>query len=138
MNKPLSPGRLNAAMLSLAGAGFDPVASRSHSLNARCYQDPQFLAVEQEQVFARSWQFLCHEEKLRDRGSYIATEVQGQSVFATRSDDGELRAFYNVCQHRAHELLRGEGKTKVITCPYHAWVYNLDGSLRRARRCELI
>lgn len=140
MNKPLSQqhSRLSAADLSLAGAGFHPVASRSHSLNSLCYRDPRFLAVEGEQIFRRSWQFLCHEEKLREPGSYMATQVQGQSVFATRGEDGELRAFYNVCQHRAHELLRGEGKTRVITCPYHAWVYNLDGSLRRARRCELI
>lgn len=49
-----------------------------------------------------------------------------------------MRAFYNVCQHRGHELLAGDGSTKFITCPYHAWVYNLDGTLRRARRSESI
>lgn len=49
-----------------------------------------------------------------------------------------MRGFYNVCQHRGHELLKGAGSTRFITCPYHAWVYNLDGSLRRANRSELI
>ena len=49
-----------------------------------------------------------------------------------RGQDGELRAFYNVCSHRAHELLKGCGKAKLITCPYHAWTYHTDGELRSA------
>ena len=117
---------------------YDPVASRSGSIHSDCYLDARFLEVEREQVFHRSWQFLCHEEKLREPGSYVATDVQGQSIFVARDQDGELRGFYNVCRHRGHELLSGQGKINTITCPYHAWVYNLDGSLRRARRSELI
>ena len=117
---------------------YDPVASRSGSIHSDCYLDARFLEVEREQVFHRSWQFLCHEEKLREPGSYVATDVQGQSIFVARDKDGELRGFYNVCRHRGHELLSGQGKINSITCPYHAWVYNLDGSLRRARRSELI
>ena len=68
----------------------------------------------------------------------MTTAIGGQSIFVTRTEKGELKAFYNVCKHRAHELLSGEGKTKLITCPYHAWVYRLDGSLLQARRSELI
>ena len=118
--------------------GYDENPSRSYSINAQCYQDPKFLEVEKQQIFHKSWQFICHEEKLREPGSYVAADVQGQSIFAARDAQGELRAFYNVCKHRGHELLSGEGQTRVITCPYHAWVYNLDGSLKRARRSELI
>ena len=117
---------------------YDPVASRSGSIHSDCYLDARYLKVEQEQVFHRSWQFLCHEEKLREPGNYVAADVQGQSIFVARDQDGELRGFYNVCRHRGHELLSGQGKINTITCPYHAWVYNLDGSLRRARRSELI
>ncbi|MEC9329298.1 MAG: ring-hydroxylating oxygenase subunit alpha [Pseudomonadota bacterium] len=118
--------------------GYDPVASRSGSIHSDCYLDAHFLDVEREQVFHRTWQFVCHEEKLREPGSYVAGDVQGQSIFVARDSNGELRAFYNVCRHRGHELLSGEGQVSAITCPYHAWVYNLDGSLRRARRSELI
>ena len=124
--------------LAAIGKGYDPRPARSHSICADCYLDPKFLAVEREQIFWRSWQFLCHEEKLRTPGSYVSADVQGQSIFAARDRDGVLRAFYNVCKHRGHELLRGEGSARVIACPYHAWTYNLDGSLRKARRSEQI
>ncbi|HJP11192.1 MAG TPA: Rieske 2Fe-2S domain-containing protein, partial [Arenicellales bacterium] len=90
--------------------GYDPVASRSGSIHSDCYLDARFLDVEREQVFHRTWQFVCHEEKLREPGSYVAGDVQGQSIFVARDSDGELRAFYNVCRHRGHELLSGEGQ----------------------------
>ncbi len=130
--------RLTREELKSIEHGYDSVAARSFSINKDCYRDPKFLNIEREQIFHKSWQFLCHEEKLRKPGSYVAADVQGQSVFAARDSDGELRAFYNVCQHRGHELLAGDGNTKFITCPYHAWVYKLDGTLHRARRSELI
>ena len=88
---------------------YDPVASRSGSIHSDCYLDSRYLKVEQEQVFHRSWQFLCHEEKLREPGNYVAADVQGQSIFVARDQDGELRGFYNVCRHRGHELLSGQG-----------------------------
>ena len=118
--------------------GYDMDAAQSSTIHSDCYVDPRFLGIEREQVFHKAWQFLCHEEKLRESGSYVASDVQGQSIFAIRGADGKLRAFYNVCQHRGHELLKGEGLVTTITCPYHAWVYNLDGGLQRARRSELI
>ncbi|MDJ0780001.1 MAG: ring-hydroxylating oxygenase subunit alpha [Gammaproteobacteria bacterium] len=117
---------------------YDSTAVRSHSIDTRCYVDPRFLQIEREQVFHRSWQFVCHEEKLRAPGSYVALDIEGQSVVALRNRDGELRAYYNVCKHRGHELLFGEGQTKRITCPYHAWTYDLDGALVTAPRSEHI
>ena len=99
---------------------------------ADCYIDPGYLEAEREQIFRRSWQYLCHEEKLREPGSYVTGGVQGRGLFAVRGEDGALRAFYNVCRHRGHELLEGAGTTSRITCPYHAWVYDLEGRLHRA------
>ena len=131
-------GRLTPMELKRIGRGYDAIAARSFSIDTRCYRDPRFLVVEREQIFWRSWQFLCHAEQLPEPGSYVAAGVQGRSVFAVRGEDGALRAFYNVCKHRGHELLKGSGTARVITCPYHAWVYNLDGRLKRARRCEFI
>ena len=57
-------------------------------------------------------------------------------IAIVRDRDGALRAFYNVCKHRAHELLAGSGTTRAIVCPYHAWTYGLDGRLKAARRAD--
>ncbi len=133
MNTVLTPPELERI-----ASGYDPVARRSASLHSHCYRDPRFLQLEREQIFWRSWQFLGHASALRTPGDYVAADVQGRSIVAVRGEDGVLRAFYNVCKHRGHELLSGAGRIRSITCPYHAWVYALDGGLKRARRCELI
>jgi len=130
--------RLTSQQLAHAGDGYDPVAARSASIAADCYIAADWLEVEREQIFRRSWQYLCHEEALRETGSYVTAGIQERSVVAVRGEDGVLRAFYNVCKHRGHELLKGAGTARLITCPYHAWVYDLGGRLHRARRSELI
>ena len=129
-------GTLSRAEFERVSKGYDSVAARSWSINTDCYREPKFLDVEREQIFHRSWQFLCHEEKLREPGQYVAADIQGQSIFAIRDSQGDLRAFYNVCKHRGHQLLRGEGAVRLITCPYHAWAYRLDGGLKQAPRCD--
>ena len=129
---------LTPAEFTAIKGGYDDAAVRSHSIDTRCYLEPRFLRIEREQIFRRSWQFVCHEEKLREPGSYVALEIEGQSVVALRNRDGQLRAFYNVCKHRGHELLFGEGRTRRIPCPYHAWTYDLDGGLVNAPRSEHI
>ncbi len=116
--------------------GFDRDPSRSYSLKAEAYTDRHWMDVEREAVFARTWQWVCHVEKLRETGSYVTIDIAGQPVCIVRDREGELRAFYNVCKHRAHELLRGEGRTSKIMCPYHAWTYDLTGQLRRAPETE--
>lgn len=117
-------------------SGFDVDAISSKSINTRCYTDAAFLDIEKSAVFRKSWQFVCHEQKLSEPHSYVVADVQGQSILVVRDEQGELRAFYNVCKHRGHELLQGEGSTKLIVCPYHAWNYRLDGQLNAARRSE--
>lgn len=112
--------------------GWDPDPARAHSLNAETYTDPRWHQVDREAIIAKTWQWLCHAEKLHAPGAYVTADVAGRPVCAVRDGGGELRAFYNVCKHRAHELLRGEGETTRIMCPYHAWVYDLTGQLRRA------
>jgi choline monooxygenase len=73
-------------------------------------------------------------------GSYITRAILDQNVLILRDRDGEIRAFFNVCQHRAHQLLKGEGQlaAAAITCPYHAWTYDLTGRLRNARGAEQV
>ncbi|MEM6467733.1 MAG: aromatic ring-hydroxylating dioxygenase subunit alpha [Pseudomonadota bacterium] len=100
------------------------------SLDARYYTDPQVFRVEQDGVFAKTWQFGCHASEIREPGDYATFEIGGESLFAVRGRDSEIRVFYNVCQHRAHQLVTGTGRTRVVVCPYHAWTYELTGELR--------
>ncbi len=111
--------------------GADP--ARSFTLPAHYYYDPAIFDAERETIFYRTWQYVTHLSDLVEPGSYVATRIIDQGVFVIRTGEGELKAFYNVCRHRAHELLSGRGKVKSVACPYHAWVYDLDGKLRTAR-----
>jgi carnitine monooxygenase subunit len=120
---------LEASEYAALRDGFDRVAEKSASLPSRAYRDPRFLLLDQTEIFFRSWQFLCHSENLRRAGSYVTGIIQGRSIFAVRDSNSQLRAFYNVCRHRGHELLKGTGNARTIICPYHAWSYGLDGAL---------
>ncbi len=116
--------------------GFDPDPGRSMSLRAEAYTEPQWADAEVRAIFARTWQWICHVEKLAQPGSYLSATVAGMPVVVVRDREGELRAFYNVCKHRAHELVSGSGTTRNLVCPYHAWTYDLTGRLKAARRAN--
>ncbi len=116
--------------------GYDPSPARSFSLRKEAYVELPWFNADIEAVMARTWQWVCHVEKLRQPGSYVTAEIAGRPIAIVRDREGTLRAFYNVCKHRAHELLSGEGQTTRIMCPYHAWVYKLDGQLVRAPHTE--
>jgi len=116
--------------------GYHSNPSQSLSLNADAYTDPRWYAVDQREIIARSWQWVCHAEKLRQPGAYVTIDIAEQPIAILRDREGVLRAFYNVCKHRAHKLLSGEGNTAVIMCPYHAWSYRLSGELLRAPHTE--
>ena len=87
-------------------------------------------------IICRSWQWVCHHEKLQEPGDFVAVEIAGMPVCVLRDGEGELRAFYNVCKHRAMRLLEGEGRKGKIMCPYHGWTYALDGQLVSAPATE--
>ncbi len=117
-------------------AGYHPDAAQSMSLRAEAYTEPMWAAADLRAIFARTWQWICHVERLATPGSYVSATVAGMPIAVVRGRDGVLRAFYNVCKHRAHELLSGSGSTRNIVCPYHAWTYDLTGRLKAARRAE--
>ena len=97
------------------------------------YTDPNVLRVEQEKIFAKSWQFVGHISQLANQGDYFTCEVAGEPIIVVRGKDEEIRAFYNVCPHRATKLeKKEEGNRKVLQCGYHGWTFNLDGSLHKA------
>lgn len=104
--------------------------ANSYTLPGQLYFDPEVYQLEKERIFYKSWNFVCHSNQLASPGAYKVVQIGDQSIAIVRGRDGELRAFHNVCSHRAHQLLTGEGKTSAITCPYHAWQYELDGALK--------
>jgi len=100
------------------------------------YSDPEILRREQQLVFRSAWQYAGHVEQLPEPGTFFTGRAGRMPVVVTRARDGELRAFRNVCRHRGFPVAAGEGKRETLQCPYHAWTYGLDGSLRAAPRSD--
>ncbi|MBK0398764.1 Rieske 2Fe-2S domain-containing protein [Limibaculum sp. M0105] len=96
------------------------------------YTSDAFLARELEHVFRRDWICVGRASALARPGDYLTYDLAGEPVMVVRDADGRLRAQSNVCRHRMSVLLEGRGNVARITCPYHGWVYNLDGHLRGA------
>ena len=104
------------------------------ALSGDWYTDPSIFAEELDRIFARTWQLVGHSGQLTRAGDFLTAAIGDQGVAVIRQADGSLHAMYNVCQHRGHELLIGDtGSAQSITCPYHAWTYDLDGRLLFAR-----
>ena len=102
----------------------------TRSLDARYYTDPEVFRIESDGLFKRTWQFAGHISQVENTGDYFTFSMAGENLFCIRGKDGAINAYYNVCQHRAHELVYGEGNTRLVVCPYHAWTYELSGQLR--------
>jgi phenylpropionate dioxygenase-like ring-hydroxylating dioxygenase large terminal subunit len=100
------------------------------------YTDEELLRRERSSIFARSWQYAGRASEVAQPGSFLATDAGGIPIVVTRDSGGELRAFLNVCRHRGAVLTEGCGERSTIQCHYHAWTYDLDGSLRTAPRSE--
>jgi phenylpropionate dioxygenase-like ring-hydroxylating dioxygenase large terminal subunit len=112
-------------------------ATTSFTLPSDYYLDDEIFELEKRRIFYRTWQYVSHEILLPNIGDYTTLKLFDENIFVIRSKDGELRAFYNVCRHRAHELLKGSGSIrKRIVCPYHAWSYDSDGCLMSARMAD--
>ena len=126
-----------AAVTALPVTGFHDDPERSQTMRASYYHDPAVFARETKAVFHATWQYVGHVSMLPAPGSYMVRDILDQSVLVLRAASGEIRAFFNVCQHRAHRLLEGEGRIgPTVTCPYHNWAYGQDGALRSARGSE--
>ncbi len=117
---------------------FDDNPAYSHTLPGYYYYDPDIYARELPAIFYRSWLYAGHVCMLAEPGDYMVRDIGDQSIIILRDRDGELRGYHNVCQHRAHRLLEGEGRIRtLISCPYHAWAYDFSGDLKRIPGEEL-
>ena len=106
-------------------------------LPKRAYHDPAIFDWEREQVVRRDWILVGREEDAPDPGTYTLVELDGESIIVVRGRDRELRAFFNVCRHRGTAVTEEAcGKVVRFQCPYHAWIYDLEGHLVRAKHTE--
>lgn len=121
---------------SQGDAPFIEDPAQSFTLPARFYTDPSIYEMEKDAIFYKTWHYAGHVSQLAEQRSYFTTSIHEQNIFLAKGQDGKIRAFYNVCAHRGHELLEGSGRKNVITCPYHAWAFDFEGNLVSARNSE--
>jgi Rieske 2Fe-2S family protein len=107
---------------------------KGHALEQAFYLSDHVFAQDVNAVFYREWQLVGHVSELAEAGDFFLFEMMDESIIITRDQVGNINALANVCRHRGSRVcLEPSGNTKRFTCPYHAWAYNLDGSLFHAR-----
>lgn len=124
------PAGLDRSVLEQVTAPF----GQSRTLPAAAYTSDAVFDWEMKNLFRGTWACVGRFDELLGPGQIRAVEVAGESVLLTRSAEGDLNAFSNVCRHRGHELAPvGDAiDARLIRCPYHSWSYRYDGSLRAA------
>lgn len=101
-------------------------------LPAWSFFSKDMLEAEKELLFRRHWQLVCHESDIPKPGDFMTLDIVGERALVVRGKDGVVRAFHNLCRHRGSRVLAEESGNcrSAIICPFHGWVYNLDGTLR--------
>jgi phenylpropionate dioxygenase-like ring-hydroxylating dioxygenase large terminal subunit len=102
------------------------------SLEQPFYTSPEIFEIERRGWLANQWLVLGHGSEIPEVGCYMVRELLGESLIVVRDESGRVHAYYNVCRHRGSRLYAEDGRTAHLACPYHAWGYRLDGSLRAA------
>jgi phenylpropionate dioxygenase-like ring-hydroxylating dioxygenase large terminal subunit len=100
------------------------------------YHSQALLDLEKEYIFRNHWQIVCHVSDVPNPGDYLAVDIVGERALVLRGKDGVVRAFHNMCRHRGSRVVADDKGTcrNALVCPFHGWVYNLDGTLRGAAR----
>lgn len=107
-------------------------------LDVRYFNDEDIFGKVRDNIYFKTWQIACHSSQVSRVGDYFSFSIFDQDIFIVRGSDNMLRAFYNVCQHRGHRLVDGQGSKRSIVCPYHAWTYDLEGRLKRAPNSDKV
>ena len=114
----------------------DQQLTDGRTLPASWYWDEAIFARERDHIFARMWQYAGPVDWITQPGQYFPCKAGHTPLVVTRGDDGEVRAFVNVCRHRGCAVVKDRGNKGSLQCPYHAWTYGMDGGLRAAPRSE--
>ncbi|WP_272005498.1 aromatic ring-hydroxylating oxygenase subunit alpha [Roseovarius sp. ZX-A-9] len=128
MAKDIIDSTATKALREAAGIPFE----NARAMPPEVYTSEAFAELELDQIFRKDWYCVGRATALPEPGDYVTCDLAGQPVMVLRDKDGVLRAQSNVCLHRMSTLLEGRGRIRSIVCPYHAWTYNLDGTLRGA------
>jgi glycine betaine catabolism A len=128
VQSPIDPARLRAVLA--------PTMGESRTLPAEAYRSEAVFGWETEHFFEEGWVCVGRSDDLAEPGDQRAFRIGSEGILVVRDLEGTLRGFYNTCRHRGHELLEPEASRnlRAIKCPYHAWVYQLDGALGAAPR----
>lgn len=102
------------------------------ALPPECYTAPAWYEFERRAIFDRDWVVLAHHNTIPENGDYVSIEVNGEPLLVVRGRDGAVRVLSAVCRHRGHLLGDAKGNAKGFTCPFHAWSYDLEGTLTAA------
>ncbi|GAB5451922.1 MAG: aromatic ring-hydroxylating dioxygenase subunit alpha [Halioglobus sp.] len=92
----------------------------------------EFFDLEVEKMWRKTWQMACRESQVSKPGDYFVYDIVNDSILITRTEEGELRGYYNSCLHRGRALKRGAGNSPEVRCPYHGWSWGLDGQFKQA------
>ncbi|MFB0905572.1 MAG: Rieske (2Fe-2S) protein, partial [Pseudomonadales bacterium] len=118
-----------AAELTQPKHALDPYFYRSHLVHDR----------ELEHLIFRSWVYALHDSEIPNKGDFQLLEIGEDSIIIARDDQGDIHAMHNICRHRGSAVCEEPcGNRKTFVCPYHGWVYNLDGSMRAAREMHVV
>src|SRR5688500_8995648 len=115
----------------------DRVASCTpgYSLPQAFYTDPEIYALDLENVFYRYWLFAGHVSQIPRAGEYFTYSLSNEFVIVFCDDDAGFHALYTVCSHRVLRICSSDaGHAKRLICPYHAWMYDKNGTLNSAAR----
>jgi len=104
----------------------------NHALPATCYTHTDFHNWEYEKLFQSEWHCLGRCDQIPNPGDFFTIDFVGEPLLAVRTEDREIKVMSNICRHRGMPIASGTGNKKKLRCPYHAWTYNLDGTLRNA------
>lgn len=135
MKNKLRKPQFDTAFFDGLGRSAAPVG-QAETLPPSCYTDPEFFEFEKEALFNHEWLCVGREDWIRNPGDYFTTSIVGEPLVITRNAKREIRAMSSVCQHRAMVVAEGFGNTRALLCPYHHWVYSLDGELIAAPAME--
>ena len=94
------------------------------------YLDVEFLRLELDKMFSRTWQIACRVEELPGIGNFVEHRIGDRSILLVRESPESIRAYHNACRHRGTRLAAGRGRVGAIICPFHGWRWNLDGTIR--------
>ncbi|MDA1238591.1 MAG: aromatic ring-hydroxylating dioxygenase subunit alpha [Proteobacteria bacterium] len=106
--------------------------SNARSMLPSFYTSPEFLELEKDRIFRKDWVCLGHVSEIQNTGDFFTTELVDEQLIVSRGENGKVHVLSNVCRHRGNLVVQGKGNRRSFVCGYHAWTYDLDGTLKTA------